>query len=131
MIQYCAAAQQSEAKAMAALSTGTGENSRRVWPVEKYARLVSDTQSSVGGSTSRKNEGIWQVLFQQLLRNVSQSLCLSQHYSSKEGGIHLAVIDSSHLMISSGTMIFVSDTQVVCSNVFTHVCLGEFLFVGC
>ena len=62
---------------------------------------------------------------------ITQSLCLSQHYSSKEGGIHLAVIDSSHLMISSGTMIFVSDTQVVCSNVFTHVCLGEFLFVGC
>ncbi|CAI8031980.1 Meiotic recombination protein REC114 [Geodia barretti] len=70
------------------MAANAGEKAR-LWPVEKYARFVSNQQTSGGtGLTAKKSDGIW------------------QHYSSNEGSIQLALVESNHLMISSGTMIF-------------------------
>ena len=46
---------------MAVCVEGSGSRPK-VWPVEKYARFVSTTGSSAGGSTAaKKADGKWQV----------------------------------------------------------------------
>ena len=91
------------------MAANAGEKAR-LWPVEKYARFVSNQQISGGtGLTAKKSDGIWQVTYIVTAHATTLSLSSSfQHYSSNEGSIQLALVESNHLMISSGTMIFVS-----------------------
>ena len=64
-----------------------------------------------------------------------QPLCFflsdSQHYSSKEGGIQLALVESNHLIISSGAMIFVSLFHLSPPSYCKKILTGEFFIVGC
>ena len=90
------------------MAANAGEKAR-LWPVEKYARFVSNQQTSGGtGLTAKKSDGIWQVTCLVTAHATTLSLSSFQHYSSNEGSIQLALVESNHLMISSGTMIFVS-----------------------
>jgi len=78
----------------------------KVWPVEKYARFISDPQQTVSlQRDAKKGGGVW------------------QHYSSKEGSIQLALLESNHFMVSSGHQIYVCAPNVIHTDAFTNQCL--------
>ena len=89
----------------------------KVWPVEKYARFVTDSQQAVLLQKDARKGGAWQVSVMFCAnKTILFFFCrldyipLLQHYSSKEGGIQLALLESNHVMVSSGNQIYVCST---------------------
>jgi len=98
----------------------------KVWPVEKYARFISDPQQTVSlQRDAKKGGGVWQVsaTFVRCSKITVFSVLRMQHYSSKEGSIQLALLESNHFMVSSGHQIYVCTPNVIHTDALKHQCL--------
>lgn len=136
-----------------ATSSSSAVTVTKVWPLDKYARFIPEQHHQVlPQRDSTKKGGSWKVNFgidkgrgfqEQLftfcafilLHVMCCGLSLQHYQSTRDCCIQMALLESNHLMVSSGTQIYVCTTlpllrgtsMIISSSMHT----GKFLTVEC
>ena len=82
----------------------------RLWPLEKYARLLQEKEKQPSLRTQHPHANSWKVKNECAMPVCSQFLSfLLQHFNStSESTIQMSLLEGNHLMISNGNQIYVS-----------------------